>query len=205
MVDKQWTGEQLRRHAEERLQGSEATDHGAEPAVLEGESQRLIHELRVHQIELEIQHEVLIDALAEANRMRMKYHDLYEFAPVGYFTLAMDGTIVEVNLRGAAMLDSDRDHLVGNNLRAYFGASSLAEVDKLLERARQSAEETVAHKLLLRRHWPMPLYVNAQARAYHEPNGPKRLRLVLMDVTALKMATDDVVRIIEKTAGQGPL
>jgi PAS domain-containing protein len=204
MFNKQNAQAQLRRRAEVRLHdatsGAEMQEVGTD-----GDPERLIHELRVHQIELEMQHEVLADALAEANRLRMKYHDLYEFAPVGYFTLEVDGKVVEVNLKGAAMLSRERGKLIGQNLRSFFEDGSLPDVEALLERAAHSAEEATAQTLMLRRHWPMPMCVNAQARAYREPMGDTWLRLVLMDVTALKMATDDVVRSIAKTSGQAPL
>ena len=65
----------------------------------ETDSLRLIHELEVHQIELEMQNEELVQARAEAEAVHHQYADLYDFAPVGYFTLTRDGTIHEQSNR----------------------------------------------------------------------------------------------------------
>ena len=60
--------------------------------------QRLVQELQIHQIELEIQNEQLEQARAETEAALERYTDLYDFAPLGYFTLDRDGTIRQANL-----------------------------------------------------------------------------------------------------------
>lgn len=91
----------LRRQAEERLNAT-----GPETAhPLTGEEvQRLYHELQVHQIELEMQNAELRQSRNEVEEALEKYTDLYDFAPVGYFTLALDTRIHAVNLAGAGLL-----------------------------------------------------------------------------------------------------
>ena len=78
---------------------------------IHSEDDEYIHELRVHQIELELQNEELRDAQINLEDSRRKYFDLYNFAPVGYFTLDKDGIILEVNLAGAALLGVERINL----------------------------------------------------------------------------------------------
>ena len=74
--------------------------------------QKLVHELQVHQIELEMQNDELRRAQEEIERSRSKYSDLYDFAPVGYFTFDQKGQILEVNLTGARLLGVERHLLI---------------------------------------------------------------------------------------------
>lgn len=83
------------------------------------ETQRLLHELQVHQIELEMQNAELSNARNEMEAALEKYTDLYNFAPVGYYTLDSSGTIDEVNLAGASLLNIERSSLLGQR----FGKS----------------------------------------------------------------------------------
>ena len=89
---------------------------------------KLIHELEVHQIELELQNEELMHAKSDTQEAVKKYTELYDFAPSGYFTLSKTGEINELNLRGANMLGKERSHLkkslfgffVSNDTKAAF-------------------------------------------------------------------------------------
>ncbi|MFZ4437363.1 MAG: PAS domain-containing protein, partial [Syntrophales bacterium] len=64
----------------------------------------MIHELRVHQIELEMQNSALRQRQEELDAARARYFDLYELAPVGYITVSKQGLIIEANLTAATML-----------------------------------------------------------------------------------------------------
>ena len=94
----------------------------------------IIHELRVHQIELEIQNEELKRtqlALEESrNNYQDKYRDLYDFAPVGYFTLTHKGIIREVNLTGAMLLGMKRPKLIGRGFGYFVVPESLDRWDQ---------------------------------------------------------------------------
>lgn len=71
----------------------------------------IIYELRIHQIELEMQNEELLETQLNLDDSRREYFDLYNFAPVGYFTLDRNGIILKVNLTGADLLGSDKQNL----------------------------------------------------------------------------------------------
>jgi PAS domain S-box-containing protein len=108
---------ELRRRAEEALSGKKT----AEPCTMPEEDVRaLLHELQVHQIELEMQNEELRCANALVEEARNRYVDLYELAPVGYLTLDENGLILEANLTIARMLGVERSRLVGSPLSAYI-------------------------------------------------------------------------------------
>ena len=188
-----------------RLEALQRLPHKNRWGVPSGEMdpRRLVHELQVHQIELEIQNEELTQTLTEVNALRSKYLDLYDFAPVGYFTLDTNGCIVELNLRAAKLLGQDRTRLVGRPLREFFDPQALPRIDAFLSTAEYSPEEVFAEAFPSMRSKSMllPMYLNAQARAFVDPqSGQKRIRLVLMDVTALKIATDDAARIITRSS-----
>jgi PAS domain S-box-containing protein len=100
----------LRRSAEERLN---LRGTAAGRPRREDETQRLLHELQVHQIELEMQNAELIQARDEVEKTLEKYTDLYDFAPVGYLTLGRDGTIKAANLTVASLLGVERPRLLG--------------------------------------------------------------------------------------------
>ena len=98
----------LRKRAEELLSKKPVDIQN----TVEKDTQRLIHELEVYQIELEMQNEELRKAQAELEESRNKYFDLYELAPIGYFTLDKKGLILEANLTGANLLGVHRRHLL---------------------------------------------------------------------------------------------
>jgi PAS domain S-box-containing protein len=100
---------ELRRQAEERLRAKAEALH---PSRSGAEAQRLLHELEVHQIELEMQNAELRRGREELELSRNRYAELYDFAPVGYFTFDARGLIREVNLAGAQLLGIERQRLV---------------------------------------------------------------------------------------------
>ncbi len=97
--------------------------------------QHLIHELQVHQIELEMQNDELRKAQAEVEESRARYAGLYDFAPVGYVTLNQSGLIVEANLTAASLLRVERSRL----LKTPFSAFVAPEDRELLQEHRRLA------------------------------------------------------------------
>ena len=79
---------------------------------LSSETQRLLHELQVHQVELEMQNAELVETRDRTDMLLEKFTDLYDFAPVGFFTLDDQGRILEVNLTGSVLLGVERSKLI---------------------------------------------------------------------------------------------
>lgn len=109
----QFEAANLRQKAEDLVKMN--TDVGgsevARKVSAEANTDKLIHELEVHQIELETQNEELIRVNEQASVATKKYIELYDFAPSGYFTLSKKGEILELNLAGAKILGKDRSLL----------------------------------------------------------------------------------------------
>jgi PAS domain S-box-containing protein len=107
----------LRRRAEENLKSGAAATEQVQSL---DEANLLLHELRVHQIELEMQNEELLRTQVELDTARERYFDLYELAPVGYCTLSEQGLILEANLTVANLLGAARGDIVNKPLSRYI-------------------------------------------------------------------------------------
>lgn len=96
--------------------------------------QKLVHELQVHQIELEMQNEQLRDAEMKASMQADRYRALYDFFPGGYFTLDREGNLIELNLTGAKMLGDERVNLVNTSFIRFLTLSKRTVFSQFLER-----------------------------------------------------------------------
>lgn len=111
----------LRLKAEEELKKKQNKQDTPE---LETDIKRLLHELQVHQIELELQNEELRQANQAAETALKKYTVLYDFAPTGYFTLDPEGRICELNFTGAEILGDKRFSLIDSNFKLFVAEDS---------------------------------------------------------------------------------
>jgi len=124
---------ELRSRAEKQLKERESADPRAR--VEEADITRLLHELRVHQVELEMQNEELQSARQDRERELLRYTELFDFAPIGYFALAGDGTIRELNLAGARLLGQVRERIIGGQFRCFFLEGQRKILAQFLSRA----------------------------------------------------------------------
>lgn len=110
-------------HQQQLRMSAEATlGTGAVGELAARAPQDVLHELQIHQIELEMQNEALRQAKLALEESRDRYADLYEFAPVGYLTLSAEGSIIEVNLTGSALLGRDRKDVLHRSFSAFVAA-----------------------------------------------------------------------------------
>ncbi|MDZ4252446.1 MAG: ATP-binding protein [Sulfuritalea sp.] len=125
----------LREAAEARLRAAVAADP-APPARADADLLRLVHELQVHKIELEMQNSELRESRAEREAALVRYTELYDFAPVGYLTLVTDGLIVEVNLTGAKLLGVPRRNLLLKRFSVFVERADRERWDEFLASVR---------------------------------------------------------------------
>lgn len=142
------TPQQLRLEAETKL--NRATLNLAQPSAGEDLLHELIHELSVHQIELEMQNDELRLTHAELKKSRDRYVDFYDFAPFAYLTLKHDGVIDEINLAGASLLGADRSKLSQRKFSAFVAPSSLEQWQQHLQAVLKS-DSKLSCELLLKR------------------------------------------------------
>ena len=131
---------QLRSRAEARLREQQKSKAGA--AQTGADTRRLLHELQVHQIELEMQNAELRQARDELEVALENYTDLYDFAPSGYFTLAPTGAILQANLTGATLVGIERSRLVGQSFGRLVSAEFRPAFSTFLEQVFAGQSQT---------------------------------------------------------------
>jgi|GEM_PF-1296129 len=182
---------QLRREAEELL---DSLDDSSACSTMPDEIATIAHELRVHQIELEMQNEELRRAHFELDAQREKYFDLYDVAPVGYVTLDDKGVVVGANLTAALLLGVERQLLVGQPLSAFVHAVDRDDyylrLRALIKTAQSQSIETRLCRVGKRRggdgHGCFWALLEAQLRPADD--GPPNVWIAFTDVSEHKLA-----------------
>ncbi len=165
--------------------------------------QFLIHELQVHQIELEIQNEDLRRTQIELEESRNKYSNLYDFAPVGYFTFDKNGLIIEVNLTGANKLGIERQFLIKQPFSIYITSDSRNMFYKHIRDVFRSGTRQTCELELVEKSGNK-FYVQLESLT----EGPNLSRTAVSDITdskkaqeALRKAHDELeIMVNERTA-----
>jgi len=167
-------------------------------AMAEEDVRALVHELQVHQAELETQNEELRRVQAELAESRDRYSILYDFAPTGYIVNA-DGTILEANFTAAAMLGIERRALRQRNF-GHFVNREAQHTWYLHRRVAMSAENQQSCELAIRKADGTPLVMRLESIALgSEPD--RRCHIALIDITEHKRA-DEALRESEEHSRQ---
>ncbi len=183
-------GTELRHLSELQLRSEQSP---AVPFPTDVGSQRLIHELQVHQIELEMQNEELRRAWDERDKMEAllgKYSDLYDFAPVGYFNLDRKGIIRAVNLTGARFLEVERSLLTSQRMDLFISHETRPAFHAFLDKVFTSEnKEKCEFEFLIKGHSPFFVQVEAVVSESKE-----ECRAVIIDITEQKRAEEALQR-----------
>lgn len=151
---------------------------------------RLLHELQVYQMELEIQNEELREAQIALARSRDNYSDLYEFAPVGYLTLDRQGTIEQANLTAAKMLSTERKQLLGRKFSDFINDESL-DTWHLHRREVFTEPKTVACELRMVSHGGASASFGLTSLGFRDHQGiVSHCRTAIADVSDRRIAFD---------------
>ncbi len=178
---------ELRRSAEARLKRQQAHPH---PPRTEADIKRLLHELQVHQIELELQNAELQDARDKTENLLETYTDLYDLAPVGYFSVDEQGLILEVNLTGAALLGIERSRLINRRLRDFVDPPGRPAFLAFLKKIFASPGKQICEIPLMNER-SIPFWADLQAASSCSLRDKRKwCRLAISDVTALKQAEE---------------
>jgi len=193
----------LRRRAEEQLQAESIPEEELSPAA----AARLIHELRVHRIELEMQNEELRLSQARLEESCSKYADLYDFAPVGYLTLDKLGLVLEANFTAATLLRVERGRLIGRLFPHFLVPKDRTAFRRILSNTLQLPERRGEFHLRDVNGGVRTLLLNLRFPLGAEGRGGQ-CRLTLTDITELKQARQDLeksrqeLRLLNQTLEQ---
>ena len=143
---------QLRQSAVERLIGGSAPPHAgaagldaltmlhglASDPVRASDALKVLHELQVHQVELDLQREQAEQDYRELGAVLERYTGLFEFAPMAYFVVDKNGRIIEANHAGAGLFEVAQDEMAGQMIDSFVAPASQPAVAQLLHSLQQS-------------------------------------------------------------------
>jgi PAS domain S-box-containing protein len=182
-------GAGLRRRAEERLRARSLRSKDGHPKP-EADTQRLLHELQVHQVELQMQNAELQESRDRMETLVEKYTDLYDSAPVGYFSLDREGRILETNLTGAALLGVERSRAMNRLLPQFMVAASQPVFLTFLKRVFAGTREQACEAELLKE-GGAAFWANFHGVSAIVSSGEREsCRVAVSDITTLKQAEE---------------
>jgi PAS domain S-box-containing protein len=184
---------ELRRRAEEFTLGGIRLTETPE-AMAPEEARRMLHELRVHQIELEMQNEELRCAHRELEKTREEYFDLYDHAPVGYLTLHQNGLIQNANFTAAMLLGVGKNKLIKRRLAPFINPGDKDAFYTHRKRLFETCEPQLWEMRMVRAD-RTPFWAQIQATVVNAEQVELQCRVVLSDITASKQASEAVAAL----------
>jgi len=152
----------------------------------EMDQQKLLHELQVHQIELEMQNEELLNEVAMVEKILKKNALLFDLAPMGYFTLDATGKIFELNQAGARMLRDNSTNLINANFKIFVVDKARTAFESFIKSAFQKGEK-VSCKVMLEKNKKPLCYVYLEGLVIPED---QKLLLSVVNISGNSSAHD---------------
>lgn len=156
---------------------------------------RMVHELQVHQVELEMQNTELQETRDRMELLLEKFTDLYDFAPVGYLSVDEQGRILEANLNGAALLGVGRAVLLNRPLPPFVAPANRPDFLKFLKQVFASSQKQLCEALLVRADGTS-FWAGIHGTVAISASSPRKwCRMVISDLTPLKEAEETQSRL----------
>lgn len=175
---------ELRLRAQEHMKVIEAYSR---PLKLAADEQKLLQELQIYQIELEMQNEELKRCKEESDVLMAKYLEIYDFAPIGHFALNPQGNILRVNLTAAAMLGVERSLLIGQGFQIHVSRESYPAFSAFFRKIFES-EIIESCEVMLLKGKRESRFVRLQARSSEDR---KECNLAIIDITDIKRIEEE--------------
>ena len=162
--------------------------------LVDGDVIRLVHELEVHQIELEMQNAELVLAKGQADTATQKYTELYDFLPSGYFTINKDGDIVELNRAGAELLGKDRFKLVNSRFGFFVSDDTKPTFNLFLEKVFEySKKESCEVAIINNEHETLYVYITGIV-----DQNTEHCHISVIDITERKLMEIELIKAKEE-------
>ncbi len=171
------SSDSLSQRAKSRYNSPDPVDRDSEPGLL-----RLIHELEVHQVEIELQNEELRQAEEKARRAREKFSALYDYAPMGYFTMTREGILKDLNFSAAEMLSDKREHLKNQCFQDYVSAETRSLLKDFLQNIFQNVSKQTCEIIVSVSNQP-PIFLYLEGVPFA---GPAHCLITAVDITQRK-------------------
>ena len=178
---------ELRQRAEETIK-SETLSMEKMPVE---DVRKLVEELRIHQVELEMQNEELRSTQWELEQSRKEYSDLYDFAPVGYLTISEEGRIVKANLTAAKQLGIERSILIGKPFSSFAAENSKDKLHFYLRKVFKTREPHT-REIKLNGRGRINCYVQLDSTYLLDSDGQGFTRTTMTDISDRKQAEEDL-------------
>jgi PAS domain S-box-containing protein len=186
----------LRRRAEEAIRSTNVWPAERLEAEAPEEIRQTLHELRVHQIELELQNEELRQTQAELDVIRERYFDLFDLAPVGYCTVDEKGLIQEANLTVVKMLDVIRSDLNKKPISRFIHKED-QDIFYLKKKQLLATGEPQESELRLLKRDGTFFWAHLEG-SFAKTDGTSACRIVISDITERKNAELVIARVNEQ-------
>ena len=174
---------QLRKEAESLLKGRFSGQN------VDGKSiEEIIHELKVHQIELELQNEELLETQQELIASRKKYFELFELAPIAYLMVNENTIILDTNLTAATLLQSDKERLKGKKFNTFIHPNYQDGFYLFFKNIASHSREAIHESCLLLGKEEIFIRISSNKEKNSEKNPSPAIRFTLIDITEKKNA-----------------
>jgi len=162
------------------------------------EEKRQIHELQIHQVELEMQNEEMTRTQQELDKSRSRYKELYDLAPVGYVTLDKLGLIHEANITATTLLNVSRAALIGKYIQSFMDQESADALHLFFRKPLMpGVKEILGCRLRPAEGTPVEISLNVSGE-YTQSDKLVRYRVVLVDVSRLKLMERQALETAER-------
>jgi PAS domain S-box-containing protein len=167
----------------------------------ESETKQMIHELQVHQIELEMQNNELLKCQVELDASKTRYFDLYDTAPIGYFSVDDEGMIIECNLTLANMLNTTRNFIVKSPFSKFIEKDN-QDIYYKFRKELIASQETLSCELQIKTSNNAQIWVQLTATPVIDKELGTLLRIVVNDITERKQIEDIQLFLATTSSGK---